>query len=908
MNRHLESSVRAWLVEVEATIRTLDPQQESDAVRLSAFDDQLRDRLVSSDGLVRARIWDIRHQILRRNALKSSGWQYTALDWAARACQELNRCEPVGEDFREYATGIRVRWATANLALDDIAPASRERLTAAIVAFQLALPNTAGESRAIALTNYAIALTQRRRSPWAELDDLSTAVDAAQEAVNLTDDDNPQAGSRYLNLGAALRERYADTGVIADLTSAVESAEWVIDHLAVPPHHQAMILNNIGQGRRELFEVTLDRRHLRSAIRSLRRAGTAARRWSPPVLPRTLVSLSIAVREQGGSAAAHRALAICREALALTPKESSEWAGRRGTLANCLLEASRASSDEQASRLALEARDAVADACNGDSPAMVATWLSSRADINVRLFELTTDPAHRAAAIADLEASLGSTLAGSPLIGLGVAAKLAQLNLDIDDLSAAETALRRGCQLLSDLLPRQWLRQDQRDWHRHAAELTGLYAVVAIRLGRPVEDVIDMIETYRGIEELAIAGALRAADSGLEGTIRLSTRNWLRGEPASPDLHDQIERRLSKTRPMREDSGSAHAYVIESAVGGVFLSWTADEGCRAVLLPQLTSRRVRSRLRVFDQAYRRRDVDRGRWEAEARAIGRWITRNILAPADSVLPDLPVTLVPCGRLSALPWSTARSDPRLRHLGWSERPTTLRTSAGRPMTSTPLDSKGAVVIAADTTRAVEFEAAVVSRLCSPRVLAEATVPDALLAMADADFVYIAAHGDSCDEDAARSAILLQTGRLTAADIAEAQMPRAPIVFLASCDTGRPDAALPDQTFGLIHALLLAGASAVVAPTYAVSRLGALLTAMAFCDALKTGPHPTDPAEAFRQAMTTLAQTTNREKTAWVRQYLPPDDNSPDDLCSWLESWPAEGMQLASATGWGMFALHR
>lgn len=227
----------------------------------------------------------------------------------------------------------------------------------------------------------------------------------------------------------------------------------------------------------------------------------------------------------------------------------------------------------------------------------------------------------------------------------------------------------------------------------------------------------------------------------------------------------------------------------------------------------------------------------------------------------------------------------------------------------MTSIPsLDRGVAVVIAADTPRAIEFETAVVSRLCSPRVLGEATGPDALLAMVDADFIYVAAHGDSCDEDAAQSAILLRAERLTAAEIAGTRLPRAPIVFLASCDTGRPDATLPDQTFSLIHAFLLAGASAVVAPTYAVSRLGALLMAMAFCDVLKAGPHPADPAEAFRQATTMLTQTTNREKAAWVRQYLQPDNTNLDDLCRWLESWPPEGLQLASATGWGMFALYR
>ena len=133
-------------------------------------------------------------------------------------------------------------------------------------------------------------------------------------------------------------------------------------------------------------------------------------------------------------------------------------------------------------------------------------------------------------------------------------------------------------------------------------------------------------------------------------------------------------------------------------------------------------------------------------------------------------------------------------------------------------------------------------------------EAATPAATLAGLDSAAVaHLAAHGQHQAENALFSSLELAGGPLLGYDLQRAG--RAPLmVVLSSCDLGLTDVRPGDETFGMVTALLNAGAATVVASVARVADDTAMAAMVGFHRAVTAGRPPAAALAAALQGEAT------------------------------------------------------
>jgi tetratricopeptide (TPR) repeat protein len=209
---------------------------------------------------------------------------------------------------------------------------------------------------------------------------------------------------------------------------------------------------------------------------------------------------------------------------------------------------------------------------------------------------------------------------------------------------------------------------------------------------------------------------------------------------------------------------------------------------------------------------RQRSGAAGRAAAVAmlRAAAQRLDALLLAPVRAALGDVPVVLVPTGRLQSLPWSI------------------LPTFAGRPVTVAPsatswhqartrtYEATGSVaVVAGPQLPGARSEAESVAAIygTAPIVDGSATADATASALTNADLAHLAMHGRLSPDNPLFSSLQLADGPLMVYDLE--QMPRVPpTVVLAACDSGRHVVYAGDELLGLAATFLAKGAQQLVA----------------------------------------------------------------------------------------------
>lgn len=186
----------------------------------------------------------------------------------------------------------------------------------------------------------------------------------------------------------------------------------------------------------------------------------------------------------------------------------------------------------------------------------------------------------------------------------------------------------------------------------------------------------------------------------------------------------------------------------------------------------------------------------------------------------------IVVVPCAALQGLPFAGLNDGQRWLdetariRLATSAAHTVLRSAAAKAKTR---GDTGLRVLIGESSQLPHVRAeltAAAAVLAPASVLMDeaASVQAALAAMADADLLHLACHADFRSDSPRHSALHLNDGVLTAAEIEEQHI-GCGLVVLSACNTGRTDVAIGDEGIGLVRAFLVAGAHEVVASLWAV-----------------------------------------------------------------------------------------
>lgn len=947
----------------------LDPGAARDLIAtidaaLSAEDDEaapVAARLIGhATGAQAAPRWkELREALLPHR--REPGWA-TALLWMSERAAEAIRPEPLAAledgDMDLPTAQVALNRATDRLRVYQARSDRTDQLLRSVVELEaLAEALRPGHAvRPYALTNLGVALKTRWRSRHARFDDLDRAVEVSAASVAETDPSDPWWPSRVNNHGAALRDRYEESGSVADLANAVAAVEKLVDHTGAPAADRVIYASNTGQGLRELYDITADRVFLHRAMKAHKAALRLAEGDAAADLPRALDAIGKTQRRLRHTAEGiTRAITWQRQGLDLMSGQEAEWGGRMGSLGLTWLELARVRrrrSDDGGRDALARALDSLDQAIgDGDGVTKPAVGhLRGRAEAYELRWRLDGDEADLRAALAGYDEALEAAAWDSALTPLDTARAGGVLAWRSLPGGGHEEALRfftRGLAGLDDLLRRQALRRDQRNWQRHADPLVACAAVAYARLGRSV-DAADVLDSYRSRESAMLAtftrvvgtpGADNAADRRLDG-IRQAFLTWLR-EDGGPASGDAIERRIAEELgppavadfraltaspgAMARAAATGHhiAYLVTSDVGGAVVLVRPDRTTVARFLPKLTEAAVRRRLSALRGAYRTRATDPAGFERALRALGEWAGPALVRPLSQLVPDdASLALVPCGPLAELPLLAASLPSRNGHPGRTYpllgRPVLFTSSVHTLRRHPPVPRDAGTVTAVDGEaglhgRSAEAEAQALSLHTPPgRVSGRASAPSEVMAAVQDDvLIHFSCHGILDGDDLSRSAIRLgRTAFLTLADITRGLFRNDPLIVLASCELAAPDRVLPDQTFGIPAALLHSGAGTVIAPAYAVSRSAAVLLAVRFYAELADGR---PPHEALARTQRWIATTPVDDKVAFIRALAARlgSAGAASDALEWLSGVLPEALRRSGGddllSHWCLFMAH-
>jgi tetratricopeptide (TPR) repeat protein len=226
-----------------------------------------------------------------------------------------------------------------------------------------------------------------------------------------------------------------------------------------------------------------------------------------------------------------------------------------------------------------------------------------------------------------------------------------------------------------------------------------------------------------------------------------------------------------------------------------------------------------------------------------------VAAGLLGPLLADVGDRDLVVVPTGLLATVPWAVLP--------GCDGRPVTVAPSAtawlaarqrladrqpraGRP----PQDSPGpALLVAGPGNDRGDAEIAAVAAwhpVATVLTGAQATPAATLAGLEQAGIAHLAAHGQHQAENALFATLELDGGPLLGYDLQRlARVPR--MVVLSCCDLGLTDVRPGDETFGIVTALLTAGAATVVASVARVGDETAMAAMTGFHRAVAGGAAP-------------------------------------------------------------------
>lgn len=341
------------------------------------------------------------------------------------------------------------------------------------------------------------------------------------------------------------------------------------------------------------------------------------------------------------------------------------------------------------------------------------------------------------------------------------------------------------------------------------------------------------------------AGGLRARIETLQRCVR--ERSW-----AAPGRRGIPAPALAPFSAVREDTGGA-GLVIYLKDGLLLRALVVVDGSASLrsLGEYAAAEEAVLRLRADLDAQVGRALPGRLAEAVAAATRQdaaALASAVLGPLLAELGDRDLVVVPTGVLTTVPWAVLP--------GCAGRPVTVTPSAtawhaarrrlgviGHCGPDGPGPQATTLLVAGPGIARGDAEVRAIAALrpgASVLTGASATPAATLAGLGTATIAHLAAHGQHQAENALFSTLELTGGPLLGYDLQRAA--RAPsMVVLSSCDLGLTDVRPCDETFGMVTALLAAGAGTVVASVARVADDTAMAAMVGYHQAITAGIAP-------------------------------------------------------------------
>ncbi|MFE1437452.1 CHAT domain-containing protein [Streptomyces sp. NPDC058739] len=783
-----------------------------------------------------------------------------------------------------------------------------------------------------ALSAQSAALFHRFRLK-ADPVDLAEAFDTASAALAATPDDDPARVDRLAALAFVLRIRFETVGDLEDLTAAIKAAQDAVslaDLRGAAEHTAPTVLSGLLLAR---FVTLRHREDIDNAVAAARTAVATA----PPGAEtgRALTHLAAALHSRHGVLGQREdldgAITALRAATAATPPTHVDHPVMRLKLAAALRDSGNpADLDASAVILRRTARELHA---HSPDDANLAHLQSELGTTLIRRLEAggSAETAHEALAAFRAATAGPTATTRTRLFSAFYAGRLSMLTGD------AEGALASYRTAIEDLLPRLADRGIPRASRlaqiAQLPLLAGDAAAAAIAAG-DLPGAVRLLEQGRSViwsqlmQTRTDRGALRAehpslasefdaicadleggrpgpegARPGLDGESTGSAGNasqrWGLSEKfddvlarirSLPGFADFLEPPSFERLHRAADEGPVVIINISSHRCDALLltSTPGEDPIRLVGLPRVTAEEIELATAGFLDAISRLNqpgLALGPLDAHALATRitdtlHWLWKDIAEPVLSALgldqpgPTVPrLWWCPTGPLALLPLHAAgpRNGPRVIDRVISSYAPTLgsliRARSRRPSRQPRLLAVGVAGVPEDTAPSADLpgvrtELSMLGDLFGDqhtlRAGDQAVVPAVLSALSSHPWVHFACHGTHDPDDPAKSHLLLHDGPLSVTDIAEQDLSVAELAFLSACHTARGTSALADEAIHLAAAFQLSGFQHVVGTLWSLADGPAPGVTRDFYQALKASDQGTgDSARALHDAVQRLRQ---------------------------------------------------
>lgn len=331
-------------------------------------------------------------------------------------------------------------------------------------------------------------------------------------------------------------------------------------------------------------------------------------------------------------------------------------------------------------------------------------------------------------------------------------------------------------------------------------------------------------------------------------------------------------------------------YLVVTSAGSLALIITSD-GIANLWLDDFTEASLQELLQTWFNAYSQSQSDRQNWLNVIDSVTHQLWKPLMEPLVRHLKSHnfdQAVLVPTGYLSLLPlhaaWTEDSSTPTGRHYALDDIYFTYTpnarslTAAQAIATRIPADSILAIDNPLNDLPNSEQEVqSAIAHFSQHQVLrhGEAAITSVREALQHCNILHLSCHGTANLQEPLTSGLLMSDGLLTLKDILDLNLAESPtggvrLAILSACETGLSGIENADEAISLPTGLLQAGVAGVIASLWAVSDLSTMLLITKFYDLWREQNLP--PDQALRQAQIWLRDTTNEEKIAEFKAFIP------------------------------------
>jgi CHAT domain-containing protein len=353
----------------------------------------------------------------------------------------------------------------------------------------------------------------------------------------------------------------------------------------------------------------------------------------------------------------------------------------------------------------------------------------------------------------------------------------------------------------------------------------------------------------------------------------------------TPTKWEDIEIALRPKNPL--------LYLVTTPNGSVVLIVTPDN--IEAIWSDFTETQLRELVQTWLDAYKQQQDDLPTWLNTIDATTRQLWDSLMGQIVQHLKSLGIdcaTLIPTGYLSLLPLHAAWTEDTTHPTGRRYAPDDIHFTYTPNARSLTAAREIADRVKADAILAIddpshglpsiqtlhnsqrEIDCAIES-FTDRTVLRhdKATISSVQAGLAKASIVHFSCYGTANFTEPLNSGLLMRDGILTLKDLLAlnlAQDNGIRLAILSACETGLPGLENIDEVVSLPVGLMQAGVAGVIASLWSVSDLSTMLLLTRFYDLWRIEGLEMD--QALRQAQRWIRDTTNGEKIAYFKDFMP------------------------------------